>query len=111
MNYIVYKDDGKILRTGVCSFKTFLLQTKKNEFVFEGVANDITQKIEFGGLDKKGQPINPKVVDKTLAEIEVDNPKPLKIPFEKQRACITNERLQSILDRLKRLEAMPLTKR
>lgn len=94
MNYIVYNAKGKILRRVQCPPALSLLQAKDDEYVMEGIANDVTQKI-----------VNDKVVDKTPEEIEVDNPTPPEIPFEKQTANITNEQWQDIKDRLVTLEA------
>lgn len=102
--FIVFNKQEKMLRTGSCMDNNFLLQANKNEFVMEGKANDRTQKVKFDGPDDEGQPINPRVVDKTPEEIEEDNPTPPEIPFEKQPAPITNEQLQGILDRLNDLE-------
>jgi len=73
----------------------------------EGTANDVTQRIEFDGLDAKGQPINPRVVDKTPEEIEANNPpEPEPIPFKKQLAHITNEQWQGVLKRIDKLEIL-----
>lgn len=102
--FIVYKLDKKISRTGGCSDKDFSLQAKDDEFVMEGEANDETQKIEFDGLDEEGQPINPRVVDKTPEEIEADNPTPLEIPEGERPACITNEQWRDVLNRLENFE-------
>jgi len=89
-DFVVYAD-GKVLRSGSCQNDTFYLQAGDGEFVIEGKADDITQKI-----------INGKVVDKTHEEIEAE--KPPRIPKEKQPAMITNEQWQDVLDRLKKLE-------
>lgn len=105
MMYIVFDNTKKILRLIDSSPAMSLLQAKDGAFIMEGTANDITQKIEFDGLDVDGQPINPKVVDKTPEEIEAEKPTPPpKIPYEKQVAYITNEKWQEILDRLDKLE-------
>lgn len=104
-NYIVYNSDGKILVTGCCAETDFLLQAQDGEFVMEGVANDVTQKVEFDGLDEENQPINPRVVDKTPAEIERDNPTPVPIPFEKKPALITNEQWENMQNRIAELES------
>lgn len=74
MSYIIYNKAGEILRNIQCSSAMSKIQAKKDEFIMEGVANDATQKIEFDGFDVDGQPINPRVVDKTPEEIEADNP-------------------------------------
>lgn len=103
-SYIVFNQIRETLRTGFCLDKDILLQAKESEFVMEGTTNDVTQKIEFDGLDDKGQPVNPRVVDKTPEEIERDNPKTKPIPFEKRSAQITNEQWQDVLDRLDKLE-------
>lgn len=103
--FIVYNEQKEILRVGLCQNSTFYLQAKEDEFVMEGKAEGLNQKIEFDSLDDEGQPINPRVVDKTPEEIEADKPPERKpIPFEKQSANITNEQLQGILDRLSDLE-------
>lgn len=71
----------------------------------KGKANDVTQKVEFDGFDADGQPVNPRIVDKTPEEIEADKlPEPEIIPFEKQPAHITNEQLQEILGSIKELK-------
>ena len=103
-NYIVYNQDKKIQRTGSCPKDVFFLQAMGDDFVMEGIADDATQKIGFDGFDVDGQPINPRVVDKTDAEILADNPTLPEILFEKRTAHITNEQLQNILDRLDNLE-------
>lgn len=95
---------GKILRSVSCPSTQKHLQVKDGSFIMEGKADDATQKVEFDGLDDEGQPINPRVIDKTPEEIEVDNPMLLEIPSEKQPANITNEQLQNVLDRLDKLE-------
>lgn len=61
----------------------------------EGIANDITQKIENPGV--KG-----KIVSRTPEEIEAE--KPPEVPFEKQPAPITNKQWQDIQSRLEVLE-------
>ena len=98
MNFIVYNKQGKILRTGDCPDKDFFLQAGNDEFVMEGVADDISQKIVNVGIEAK-------IVNKTLEEIQSEklSEKPEK-PFEKRMAIITNEQWQSVLDRLKELE-------
>ena len=105
MNYIVYDNTGIILRQVQCHQDFADMQAKENELIIEGTANDVTQKIKFDGLDDKKQPVNPRVVDKTPAEIEADNPAPIPLSLKKQPAHITNEQWQGILNRLDNLEA------
>ena len=106
MKFITYNKSGKILRGGHCQASTFRSQARKEnvEFVVEGIANDVTQKVEFDGFDSNGQPINPRIVDKTHAEIERDNPKREPTPFEEKRAAIKNKDWKNVLDRIKVLE-------
>ncbi len=93
--YTVYDTTGKILKTGQCIDKVFLLQANRpNRFVVEGRGNDVTQKVVDG-----------KIVSKLPEEIgEIKKPKAIIVPFEKQKASITNEKLQNILKRLETLE-------
>lgn len=93
--YIVYNAEGKIQRTGVCSKKDLLKQAEDGEFVMEGSANDVTQKIVGSGQFRR-------IIDKTPEEIEAE--KPPEISFEKRTAHITNEQWQDVLNRLRVLE-------
>lgn len=95
MNYIVYDKDGKIRRTIICPPSHCLSQAKDGEFVMEGTANDVTQKIKNPGIAGV-------IIDKTPEEIEAE--KPPKIPFEKRIAHITNKQWQNVLRRIKALE-------
>ena len=81
------------------------IQGKSGEFVMEGVADDMTQKMEFDGFDSDGRPINPRAVDKTPAEKLADNPPPRVIPDEDKRANMTRKEVQQLLDRVADLEA------
>jgi len=57
-NYIVYNEEGRILRVGVCPASMVQGQARQNETVMGGKANDMTQKI-IGG----------RVVNKTANEL------------------------------------------
>jgi len=94
-NFIIYNgNNGKIIRICTCPEQDFGKQVLGiNEQMIEGTANDIMQKI-----------IDGKIVDKTSEEIAIDNPPIPEIPYKQQRAIITNEQLQEILNRLKQLE-------
>ena len=65
----------------------------------EGMANDVSQKIENPGIAGK-------IVDKTPEEIEAEKPpEPEPIPYEKQAAHITNEQWQDVLKRLDKVDS------
>lgn len=91
MSYIIYDKTGRILRVVDCSKTLKHLQAKEGEFIIEGFANDLTQKIVDG-----------KVVDKTPEEIEIDDPPPLP-PLETP-ILITKKQWQGVLKRLEVLE-------
>jgi len=88
----LYDKSGRILRTGGCPRDIFELQAHKDEFIIEGTANDVTQKIVDG-----------KVTNKTSEEIEAE--KLPKISFEERTTHITNKQWQEVLDRIKELES------
>jgi len=104
MKYIIYSKTGEILRVVECHPTLADKQVKKDTFIMEGNANDATQKVEFDGFDVEGQPVNPRVVDKTLEEIEADNPLIPEIPKSQMQIYITNEQWWDIQDRLSNLE-------
>lgn len=103
-HFIIYNLEGKILRTGNCQDEMLTSQAGENEFVAEGpkdsLISDITQKI----VNIRGEDV---IVDKTLEEIERDNPSMPFIPVTQRHADITNEQWQIILDRLDKLEIRP----
>ncbi len=103
-NYIIFNDTKRISRTGSCPISMINLQAGDGEFVIEGIADSLTQKVDFDGLDEKGQPVNPRVVDKSSAEIERDDPVLIPISDEKRSANITNEQYQALLRRVEKLE-------
>ncbi|MBA7608068.1 hypothetical protein ES703_15243 [subsurface metagenome] len=94
MKYIIYNKLGKILRVVQCPSTEKKSQVHKDEFVMEGQADDITQKI-----------VNGKIVDKTPEEVKADNPSPSEVPESERPARITNKQWQDVQDRLTRLEA------
>jgi len=91
--FVVYNQEGEILRTGYCAGEDFFRQAQDGEFVMEGIANDVIQKIVDGNI-----------VDKTPEEIKRENPSPPEIPESQRPAYITNEQWQDVLNRLKVLE-------
>ncbi len=104
MNYIVYSETEKILRTGFAPIGMGNMQAGPGEFVIEGVADDRNQKMEFDGLDESGRPINPRLIDKTPGEILTDNP-PLPIVLDEDRpARMTKKEVALLMQRVKYLE-------
>lgn len=97
-NFIVYDKHGKILRSGTCQDNTFYRQAHDGEFVMEGRANDVTQKIINAGI--KG-----KIVNRAPQEIKTVNPTPPEISESQRPAYITNEQWQSVLKKLDNLGA------
>lgn len=104
--YSIFNGERKILRSGVCTTASFEKKANDGEFIVEGFGNDVTQKVEFDGLDNDGQPINPRVVDKSPAEmVKVKIPVLKPAIKEKQPAYITNKQWQETLNRIKMLES------
>ena len=93
INFIIYTDLGKILRTGFCTEEDFQFQAKEDEFIIEGRADDIKQKV----VDKK-------VVNKTPQEIEDDTPIRPTIPEGEKIISIKKKEWDSLVDRVASLE-------
>lgn len=53
INFIVYNSDGDILRTGTCPDNMIDLQAGDGEYVIEGVASDVTNRISNGDIVDK----------------------------------------------------------
>jgi len=98
LNFVIYDKTGKILSTGHCQKTALHKQAGENQFAMEGMADAITQKVEFS---PDGEP---RIVDKSPVEIEKDNPKTKEKPFAKKLARITNEDVQALVARLVALE-------
>jgi len=96
------KVTGRIKSSGMCSTEADVDLNKRKGFEqVKGIfANETSKKIE---THVDGMIIYRVAVDKTPEEIEAQK-KPA-ISFEKQKANITNEQLQSIMDRLEKLES------
>lgn len=97
-NFIVYNSKGEILRTGLSQDIDFYVQAQDGEFVMEGQADSLTQKViinhNLAGI----------VVNKTVEELEKDKPAPTpEMPRGKRPAHITNEQWQDVLRRLDKL--------
>ena len=57
--FIIYNSVGKILRTGTCASSDLQIQTKENEYVIEGVADDATQMVVNNEVIEKPEPSPP----------------------------------------------------
>lgn len=80
--------------------KNFIVRDiETGEVIRHGRASDIDLQAGSGEVVTEGI-----VADETPEEIEADNPKPPKIPFEKQPAYIINEQWQDVLNRINILE-------
>ena len=49
-SFIVYKSDGKIVRTGSCVDSDFDMQAGEDEFVIEGIADDYLHAVSDGKI-------------------------------------------------------------
>lgn len=68
-NYIIYNSDGDILRVGICSNDNdFSLQAGEGEFILEGTANDVTQKIVDGQIVNKTQSVDTSALASEVRE-------------------------------------------
>lgn len=102
--FIVYNKNKKIERTCSAPLGMANMQAGPGEFVIEGVADDRNQKMEFDGLDESGRPINPRLVDKSPAEILADNPPPPVVADEDKPARLTKKEVDLLMKRVKLLE-------
>ena len=94
IQFIIYNNDGKIIRVGVCSEPLYDLQAQEGEKIIVGNADPTKHKIVDG-----------KRVDKTPQEIMADTSEEMVIPVEEKQASITNQMWQDLMDRLDALES------
>jgi hypothetical protein len=97
--FIVYNNKGSILRTGSCPDKDFSKQAQAGEFVMEGVANDIKQKVVDG-----------KVVDKSPEEIEAEKQASASVLRQQdaevdEMVMVSKIKFEELVKRVERLEA------
>ena len=83
-NYIIYNESGTILRTGICPENMVKIQAQKGEFVMEGKANDIEDRI-----------INGEIIRKTEREIALIKKKMEPDPKEQ----LISQRMHEIMRR------------
>lgn len=59
INYIVYNNDGNIIRTGTCLESDMHLQCGEDQYIMQGLADDASQKIVDGTIvDKDVDPLS-----------------------------------------------------
>ncbi len=89
-NYIIFNEEGKILRTGYCTPHLYDIQAQDGEYIMEGKANDLEDKIVDGWIEKK-----------TQAEKDVDK---IDEHIREQVVVLTVPQYQDLLSRLEQLE-------
>ena len=87
IDYIIYRGDGKILRSGNCPAQFFMDQVGIDEFIRVGIATDSLHKIVDGQIIEKGP-------EET----------PVGLEEEEMIEEITKGEWQNVLDRLTVLE-------
>ena len=70
-SFIVYAQDGKILRTGSCPDAMFDLQKDADELIMEGVANDASKIIQDGKIVEKPAPSDTLKNDAAILELRL----------------------------------------
>lgn len=106
-NYIVYdKNTGEILRTGLCPVSMFSIQAiEPDDKVIEGVANDITQRINIVTEAVVNKAAAPTVIDKTsmlangIEEATISNLiNPSIVTIDRNRYTVTDSTLAFTID-------------
>ena len=70
-SFIVYAQDGTILRTGSCPDAMFDLQKDADELIMEGVANDASKIIQDGKIVEKPAPSDTLKNDAAILELRL----------------------------------------
>jgi len=107
--YIVFEKDegnfGKILKTGAAPSDVSYKQGKSNQFVLlDCFARDNVHKIQVDGWDRNGGPINPRVVDKTPAEIEAEKALRQQDANSEEMIAVPKSEFDELIGRVERLE-------
>ena len=78
MNYVIYNDAGEILRTGKCKPSDFEHQARQGEYVLEGTADTLLDRVVNGVVKKKTKTaINNISNQKALLELRYKRDKAL----------------------------------
>ena len=70
-SFIVYAQDGTILRTGSCPDAMFDLQKNADELIMEGVADDASDMIQDGKIVQKPGPSDTVKNDAAILELRL----------------------------------------
>ena len=70
-SFIVYAQDGTILRTGSCPDAMFDLQKDEDELIMEGVADDASDMIQDGKIVQKPAPSDTVKNDAAILELRL----------------------------------------
>ena len=70
-SFIVYAQDGTILRTGSCPDAMFDLQKDEDELIMEGVADDASDMIQDGKIVEKPGPSDTVKNDAAILELRL----------------------------------------
>ena len=70
-SFIVYAQDGTILRTGSCPDAMFDLQKDEDELIMEGVADDASKIIQDGKIVEKPAPSDTVKNDAAILELRL----------------------------------------
>ena len=72
MNYIIYNESGDILRTGRCKPQDFKHQVKDGEYIIEGVADTLLDRVVDGVVKKKTKAKISKIKnERAMAEVRL----------------------------------------
>jgi hypothetical protein len=87
--FIVFKENGQILRSGNCSDDDFIHQALDGEFLIEGIANPVTQYISNGDvIDMPIKPDSNHVFDYSKKEWIADIGKAASVAIEKRNQLL-----------------------
>ena len=106
--YIVCDIQGKVERHGDCPDIDYDKQAHNpGEYICEGIIVDTKQKIKHDGVAADGTLTNPRIVDKTQAEIDRDNPPPPVIAPAERMIRIKQKDWDALAARVQVLESKP----
>jgi len=96
--FVVFNDEGRILRTGSCPDPVFSFQARDGEFILEGKANDVLQyvsKLDNILVDKPTMPITiDKVIVAEDEEITISGiPVGAKVDIDGEEVVVNDENL------------------